>query len=75
MNLSVEDLQILHLLAKRKNPHYHFTKDLQFISLVIFLKRNTAQCLICNKEILNEYTVIVEHGFNHLKEYNLVALI
>lgn len=75
MSLSIEECKVLHLLAKRKSPDYIFMRDTQFISSVIFLKRNTSPCLICDKEVSRDSGTINNHGLKHLKEFNLLALI
>lgn len=75
MSLSTEERKVLHLLAKRKSPDYLFKDDTQFISSIVFLKRNTSPCLICNKEVVRDLFIIHSHGLNHLKEYNLMVFI
>lgn len=81
-SLSTEAMHALHLLAKRKNPDYIFKSEYQFISSMIFLKRNTSPCLICNVELSidnkdpkEENDLIINHAIEHLREHNLIALL
>jgi hypothetical protein len=78
-SLPDEAFHALHLLAKRKNPEYKFSSEYQFISSIVFLARNTSPCLICGKELDISFRydneVIINHGLEHLKEYNLLSLI
>lgn len=61
---------ILKLLAKRKNINYD--------NWILWTNWATVYCLLCDNKIPNGYNElnrVRSHGFNHLKELNLLPFI
>lgn len=78
----MKENQLLHALAKRKKPDYHYIDDDDwYVENYSDYGKGSFKCLICDFDLLfegDEYSALVElfdHGDEHLKESNLLIFL
>lgn len=77
MILDKEALNALYQLALRKNPKAASEESSWYLKYYgdDFGFNIIYYCLICNKNFTSLHSTRQKHGYQHLKEYNLLALI
>ncbi len=74
MKLSAQENSVLTLLARRANNNDENVTHWNFIiTMTVSNRTSYYRCLICDKQVYS--SLIQAHGYQHLKETNLLTFI